>query len=31
MIKRMIKQGGQLDHLTAADLDLAVDPPPPRW
>jgi hypothetical protein len=31
MIKRMIKQGRQLDHLTAADLDLAVDPHPPRW
>jgi hypothetical protein len=31
MIKRMIKQGRQLDHLTAADLDSAVDPPPPTW
>jgi hypothetical protein len=31
MIKRMIKQGRPLDHLTAADFDLAVDLHPPRW
>jgi len=31
MIKRMIKQGRQVDHLTAADLDSAVDPHPPTW
>jgi hypothetical protein len=31
MIKGMIKQGRPLDHLTAADLDSAVDPHPPRW
>jgi hypothetical protein len=31
MIKRMIKQSRQLDHLTAADLDSAVDPHPPTW
>jgi hypothetical protein len=31
MIKRMIKQGRQLDHLTAADLDSAGDPHPPTW
>jgi len=31
MIKRMIKQGRQLDHWTAADLDSAVDPHPPTW
>jgi hypothetical protein len=31
MINRMIKQGRQLGHLTAADLDSAVDPHPPRW
>jgi ParB-like nuclease domain len=27
----MIKQGRHLDHLTAADLDSAVDPHPPAW
>jgi hypothetical protein len=31
MIKWMIKQGRQLDRLTAADLDSAVDPHPPTW
>jgi hypothetical protein len=31
MINRMIKQGRQLDHLAAADLEAAVDPPPPTW
>jgi hypothetical protein len=31
MIKRMIKQGRQPDHLAAADLEAAVDPPPPTW
>jgi hypothetical protein len=31
MIKRMIKQDRQLDPLTAADLDSAVDSPPPTW
>jgi hypothetical protein len=30
-IKPMIKQGRQIDHLTAADLDSAVDPHPPTW
>jgi hypothetical protein len=30
MIKRMIKQGRQVDDM-AADLDAAVDPPPPTW
>jgi hypothetical protein len=27
----MIKQGRQLDHLAAADLDAAVDSPPATW
>jgi hypothetical protein len=31
MIKWMIKQSRQLDRLTAADLDSAVDPHPPTW
>jgi hypothetical protein len=31
MIKWMIKQGRQLEHLTAADLDSAVDLHPPTW
>jgi hypothetical protein len=36
MTKRMIKQGRQADDmapadLDAADLDAAVDPPPPTW
>jgi hypothetical protein len=31
MIKRMIKQGRQVDDMAAADLDAAVDPPPPTW
>jgi hypothetical protein len=30
-INRMIKRGRQLDSLTAADLDSAVDPHPPTW
>jgi hypothetical protein len=31
MSKPMTKQGRQLDHLTAADLDPAVDPHRPTW
>jgi hypothetical protein len=31
MTKPMINQGRQLGHLTAADLDSAVDPHPPTW
>jgi hypothetical protein len=31
MTKRMIKQGRQVDDMSAADLDAAVDPPPPTW
>jgi len=31
MTKSMINQGRQLGHLTAADLDSAVDPQPPTW
>jgi hypothetical protein len=31
MIKWMIKQGRQVDDMAAADLDAAVDPPPPTW
>jgi hypothetical protein len=30
-IVRMIKQGRHLDHLAVADLEAAVDPPPPTW
>jgi hypothetical protein len=31
MINRMIKQGRQLDHMSAADLDAAVDSLPATW
>jgi hypothetical protein len=27
----MIKQGRKVDDMAAADLDAAVDPPPPTW